>query len=100
LGQGIGHQKLKNEAESTSTNSETKGEIELQNQIFVSWKHKRKIQLSKYNIELEMTVTEVTCERTNKLQETAVIHAEGDAKPGKLNRARTLQTSTGKAKEA
>jgi hypothetical protein len=47
-----------------------------------------------------MTVTEVTCEHTNKLQETTVIHAEGDAKPGRLNTARTLQTLTGKAKEA
>jgi hypothetical protein len=37
-----------------------------------------------------MTVTEVTCERTNKLQETTVIHAEGDAKPGKLKQSANL----------
>ncbi len=38
-----------------------------------------------------MTITEVTCEHINKPQETTVIHAEGDAKPGRLNTARTLQ---------
>jgi hypothetical protein len=38
-----------------------------------------------------MTMTEVTGEHINKLQETTVIHAEVDAKPGRLNTARTLQ---------
>jgi hypothetical protein len=38
-----------------------------------------------------MTMTEVTGDHINKLQETTVIQAEADAKPGRLNTARTLQ---------
>ena len=62
----------------------------MQNQIFVRRRHKRKSQLSKYDIELEKTVTEVICESTNKPQEATVNHAEGDVKPGKLKQSANL----------
>jgi hypothetical protein len=38
-----------------------------------------------------MTRTEVSNEHKNKSQEATVIHAEADAKPGRLNTAKTLQ---------